>query len=121
MTKEPEIRAVRRSDHSVEIDLHIPETLALFADHFPRMGLLPGVVQIDWAARWGVEHFALPGTFRGLRNVKFVKPILPGADVTLTLTRRGPGRAEAAIEFEYRGARRTFSSGRILFDGAANG
>src|SRR5882672_10444514 len=99
MTQGPEIRAVRRSGETVEIDFHIPENLPLFAEHFPRMGMLPGVVQVDWAVRWGIEHLGAAGEFRGLRNLKFVNPIRPGADVTLRLARD----AEGSLTFEYRG------------------
>jgi 3-hydroxymyristoyl/3-hydroxydecanoyl-(acyl carrier protein) dehydratase len=116
MTPEPEIRAVRRSGDAVEIDLHVPETLPLFADHFPRMGMLPGVVQVDWAVRCGVQHLGVAGNFRALRNLKFVNPIRPGADVTLRLARDSAD----SLTFEYRGARRAYSTGRVLF-GAGDG
>lgn len=111
MTPQPDVRAVRRSGESVELDLLIPETLEFFADHFPGFPLLPGVVQVDWAIRYGREHLRIAGDFRRLRNVKFLHPILPGARVTLTL---GPANS-AGLSFTYRNARRTCSTGQAVF------
>jgi 3-hydroxyacyl-[acyl-carrier-protein] dehydratase len=117
MTPQPEVRAIRRSGDAVEIDLHIPAALPLFADHFPQMGMLPGVVQVDWAVRLGFEHLGVAGDVRALRNVKFLHPIRPGADVTLYVARDGTD----ALSFEYRNARRAYSGGRLLFGAGGRG
>lgn len=111
MTPQPDVRAVRRSGQAVELDLLIPETLEFFTDHFPGFPLLPGVVQVDWAIRYGREHLRIAGDFRRLRNVKFLHPILPGARVTLTLS---PENA-TDLAFTYRNVRRTCSAGHAVF------
>lgn len=110
MSYQPTVRAVRRSGTHAELDLFIPASLDFFPDHFPRLAILPGVVQVDWAISLGREHLGLPGTFRGLRNVKFMSPVLPGA--TLTLFLDGKPRE---LAFAYRAGERTVSSGRALF------
>ena len=110
MSSQPTVRAVRREGMHAELDLFIPASLDFFADHFPRLAILPGVVQVDWAITLGREHLGLPGAFRGLRNVKFMSPVLPGATLTLSLD-----RAEHELSFAYRAGERTFSSGRALF------
>ena len=111
MTSQPQVRAVRRAADGVELDLFVPPTLAFFPDHFPRLGILPGVVQIDWAIGYGREHLGVGGAFRGLRGLKFVNPILPGTELTLTLSSSAPGE----LAFAYRAGEREFSSGRALF------
>ncbi|HUR39901.1 MAG TPA: thioester dehydrase [Verrucomicrobiae bacterium] len=111
MSSEPQVRAVRHAADAVEIDLHVSASLDFFPDHFPRLGILPGVVQIDWALSLGRQHLPVDGAFLGLRSIKFVNPILPGADLTLSVSR--PARNELA--FAYRAGARTFSSGRALF------
>lgn len=110
MTAEPQVRAVRHAGPGVELDLFVPRTLEFFPDHFPRLGILPGVVQIDWAIGFGRRHLGVAGEFRGLRNLKFVNPILPETALTLTLALAG-----GALSFAYRGADRAYSSGRALF------
>lgn len=115
MSSEPQVRAVRHSADAVEFDLHIPAALDFFPDHFPRLGILPGVVQIDWALSLGRQHLPVDGAFLGLRAIKFVNPILPGANLTLSVSR--PARGELA--FAYRDGTRPFSSGRALFGARA--
>jgi len=111
MTPQPDVRAVRRSGEAIELELLIPETLAFFPDHFPAFPLLPGVVQVDWAIRYGCEHLRIDGDFRRLRNVKFLHPILPGGRVFLALSPGNP----AELLFTYRNARRTCSTGYAVF------
>jgi hypothetical protein len=110
MDSGPHVRAVRRTAAQVEIDLLIPATLTCFPDHFPRLGILPGVLQIDWAIRLAREHLDVAGVFRGLRTVKFLHPILIDTMPTLTLA-RAPGE----LSFTYRLAEQVCSSGRALF------
>lgn len=111
MTAQPDVRAVRRSGNSVELELHVPRTLDFFQGHFPRFGILPGVVQVDWALTYGRRHLQVSGDFRRLRGVKFLHPILPGARLLLILTQDDPGE----LVFAYRNAERTFSTGRAVF------
>lgn len=111
MTSQPQVRAVRRSADAVELDLFVPRSLDFFADHFPRLGILPGVVQVDWAITFGRAHFELSGDFRGLRALKFLHPILPESAVTLALVCSSPRE----LNFAYRADARALSSGRALF------
>jgi 3-hydroxymyristoyl/3-hydroxydecanoyl-(acyl carrier protein) dehydratase len=110
MNDRPTVRAVRREGDHAELDLFIPASLEFFPHHFPRLAILPGVIQVDWAIAYGREHLPLDGAFRGLRNVKFMNPVLPGATVTLSLDRKA-----GELAFAYRAGERTYSSGRALF------
>ena len=114
MSSEPTVRAVRRNGAQVELDLHIPASLDWFRGHFPRLPILPGVVQVDWAIRYGREHLPLAGEFRGMKNLKFTSPIQPDASITLALEARG-----LELAFGYRAGERAFSSGRIVFAATA--
>jgi 3-hydroxymyristoyl/3-hydroxydecanoyl-(acyl carrier protein) dehydratase len=111
MTSRPEVLALRRSGSRLELDLRIPAQLEYFPDHFPRFPMLPGVVQLDWAIACGREHLNLQGNFRGLSNLKFQHPILPGAQITLLLALEKPGE----LSFAYRNPQRPCSSGTVLF------
>lgn len=111
MSYQPTVRAVRRSGAQAELDLFIPGTLDFFPDHFPRLSILPGVVQIDWAVMLARAHLDLRGNFRGMRNIKFVNPVMPDTALVLTLDHSTPGE----LSFSYRAGARVFSSGRMLF------
>jgi acyl-CoA synthetase (AMP-forming)/AMP-acid ligase II len=69
-----------------KLDLDIHPELEAFHGHFPQAPLLPGVVQVDWALREGERRFGPLGVFRGLKSLKFQRPICPGMQVTLTLS-----------------------------------
>lgn len=110
MDSEPQVRAVRRSADGVEIDLLVPRTLGALPDHFPRLGILPGVLQVHWAVSLAREHLGLAGAFRGLRGLKFVSPILADSAPTLALT-----LAAGELSFSYRLGDQLCSTGRALF------
>jgi 3-hydroxymyristoyl/3-hydroxydecanoyl-(acyl carrier protein) dehydratase len=129
MTTQPQVQSVRRSGNAVELDLHVPAALSYFPGHFPRFAMLPGVVQLDWAIALAREYLALRGVFRKLAGLKFQHPILPGAQVTLSLEQPANGEivfaytsaAAGVIEKDLRspapvpGTARTCSAGRIVF------
>ena len=109
---EPQIVAVAQDRANARIELHIPENLRYFEGHFPGCPILPGVVQLNWAIRFGQQHFVLPPRFTHLANIKFMRVIVPGKNVVLAL-RHAPERNELA--FEYRIGEAVCSSGVIGF------
>lgn len=94
----------------LELDVH-PE-LEAFRGHFPVAPLLPGVVQVDWAIREGARRFGPLGSFRGLKALKFQRPIAPGARVTLTLSHQ---MAKGSLAFAYDSAAGRHSAGQAVF------
>jgi 3-hydroxymyristoyl/3-hydroxydecanoyl-(acyl carrier protein) dehydratase len=93
-------------------------TLALAADlmafqgHFPGNPILPGVVQVDWAIRFGTEAFGELGRFLGIENLKFQDLIQPGQPLELQLD-LDPDRGR--LRFKYLAGAARKSSGVILF------
>lgn len=96
----------------LELDIH-PE-LEHFRGHFPEAALLPGVVQLDWAIREGQRRFGPLGDFRGLKALKFQRPIVPGMRVTLELSHLP---AKGAIAFAYESVLGRHASGQAMFAG----
>jgi 3-hydroxymyristoyl/3-hydroxydecanoyl-(acyl carrier protein) dehydratase len=111
--KNPEVISVTRSEDRVELSLVIPAALLYFRGHFPNFPILPGIVQLDWAIRYGKHHFALGAVSPTKIRIKFRKPIRPNHRVTLSLKHF---RARASVEFSYTDGEGACSSGQIGFE-----
>ena len=113
----PDVLAVRgEGGASVFLELRVPAELAHFEGHFPGLPVLPGVVQIDWATRFAALHLPIEGAFSAMENIKFLALGLPDTALELALHWVA---AKRHLEFLYSSGSRKFSSGRIVFGGAA--
>lgn len=82
-----EISRTTHESHA-ELMLRADETLFWFRGHFPKQPLLPGIAQLDWALRYGMEILAPQWRFSAVENIKFQRPVLPGNTLRLTLSWR---------------------------------
>ncbi|MCZ6773109.1 MAG: AMP-binding protein [Proteobacteria bacterium] len=110
---EPEIVGRELEQDSVILHLHLPKDLFYFDGHFDEAPILAGVVQIDWAIGYAMEHFTIPEGFRRIEALKFFKVLMAGEDVKLDLRY---DRAAGCLKFQYDGAETIHSSGRIVFE-----
>lgn len=111
---EPDIRATRTLPDGLELELFLPASLAPLEGHFPGMPIVPGVAQIDWAAKLAARHLgAGDGVARNFQ-VKFRRVTVPDATVTLTLRHVA---ARRRLTFEYRSADEVLTSGSIALEG----
>jgi 3-hydroxymyristoyl/3-hydroxydecanoyl-(acyl carrier protein) dehydratase len=102
----------RASGPDPTFTLAMDPELTAFQGHFPGNPILPGVVQVDWAIRFGTEAFGDLGGFRGIDHLKFQGLIQPGEVVDLQLGfEPGPGR----LRFSYQAGAARKSSGVVLF------
>ena len=111
----PTIVDQRREAERCELEILVEKDNPWFRGHFPQFAILPGVVQIGWAEHYARTLYGLDGGIAGLEQVKFKRPILPGARLTLVL------KVEAAthrLRYEYRDAGMSYSSGILTFGGA---
>ncbi|MBC7173495.1 MAG: AMP-binding protein, partial [Polyangiaceae bacterium] len=87
--KGPELH--RREGDLLTYDVHVPVDLPVFAGHFPGDPLLPGVLQLrDVALSATRREFPELSSLERLTRVKFKRPIRPGQDLVLVLSRREP-------------------------------
>lgn len=115
MLKLPEIDSIERRPDGLHLDFTLGAELEYFHGHFPKVPLLPGVVQIGWAvelARLHLDEGEALGRFRSLAAVKFMRVLQPGAVVRLRLS---ADRGTRALDFEYRDGAETCSTGRVFF------
>ena len=109
---EPEVVAVERQGNDVQLKLKVPADLSWFDGHFAELRLLPGVVQTTWVVQFARQYFPLPGPFRYMSNMKFMRLILPDAQLELRL-RYVADKQELA--FEYFEDAKICASGRMGF------
>ncbi|WP_169835008.1 AMP-binding protein [Pandoraea oxalativorans] len=103
---------------SVVIALRVPRELPHFEGHFPGMPLLPGVVLLDWASRFATEyasrnasrHAWVTHSPTSVQQAKFSAPVMPGAQLELTLTLDSPRQR---VHYRYEGARGISASGYL--------
>ncbi len=104
----------RESDQDgVILHLHMPEDLFYFDGHFDEAPILAGVVHVDWAVEFAMDHFAIHGDFQRIEALKFFKILMAGAEVTLDLRY---DRETGRLKFQYGNAETKYSSGRVIFE-----
>ena len=97
---------------SLHYELRVPAALAHFDGHFPGMPILPGVVQIDWAARLAGRAFDTALAVRSIDHLKFKAPVPPGAVLALRLA-HDPARG--CVRFAFRRGMRECTSGTLVY------
>lgn len=111
----PEVLSEQCDTDGLVLELRIPESLAYFSGHFPKVPIVPGVVQIQWAVHFAREKLGLPAHFHHMEAVKFRELILPGQRLRLHLQYHAPS---GKLQFVYRSESLEHGSGRIYFHGA---
>jgi len=112
----PKILAERRAQAHTELDIEVPEDNPWFEGHFPVFAILPGVVQIGWAVHYAGTLHGLGPAVSSLDQIKFRRPILPGARLTLHLK---PDLRARKLRYEYCDAQTSYSSGTLNFGNGA--
>lgn len=110
-SQSPVILEQRARPGRVEYALDIPTDLVFFCGHFPAHPILPGVVQIKWVLELA-GSLRPAGAFAKLERLKFTRPILPAARLSLHI---GALRDRPGLRFCYFDERSRYSAGHIVF------
>ena len=87
------------------------DDLAVLDGHFPGEPIVPGVAQLFWAATLAGRIFPQSILTSEMRNLKFMKTIVPGVRLRLSLNRN----ARRRIAFEYSSDAGLHSRGMFLW------
>ena len=98
--------------HSLRCRLQVPDRLAIFADHFPTIPIVPAVLQIGWVVDLARGCLQVTGPFQGVLVAKFRRLIRPGMVLDVSLEHR-PDPGQVRFNFAVDGL--TVSSGRLSF------
>ncbi|MEE4172951.1 MAG: hypothetical protein V2I57_01710 [Xanthomonadales bacterium] len=81
---------------TVRLELAVAEDNPWVEGHFPEQAVLPGVVLLRWAIEAATAQWPILGAVRSVSNLKFQRPVLPPATLTLILELRTSKRPEDA-------------------------
>lgn len=109
----PSIRIKSKQPDEVILVLGVDENIDYFKGHFPGTPILAGVVQLDWAVKFGIEYLGLQNVaVKSLDVLKFQVIIEPNQDVELTLIKK----SDTKFTFKYVSAKGTHASGRVVLE-----
>jgi acyl-CoA synthetase (AMP-forming)/AMP-acid ligase II len=111
--KWPEIVSVQSANEETSVKCLLPASLIYFDGHFDQQAILPGVVQVHWAAHFGKQYLKFLGQFKHLENLKFQQIILPEQVIDLVLRY---DESNQKLIFRYESARGIHSSGRVCYE-----
>lgn len=94
--------------------LAITADLNCFAGHFHERPIVPGVVQLTWAAAFGRQQFGQTAPLLRVDRLKFTRPMLPGIEAELTLR---PSEDGSRIQFDFRDRQYRYSTGHLIYGG----
>lgn len=93
MSADPRVEVVERSGDTVVARVAVVADDPVFAGHFPGLPVLPGLSVVALVDRVA----AVPGRrLAGIESARFARPVFPGAELTVRLTREA-GRCTAVV------------------------
>jgi len=110
--KLPEVIATRFEDNNIILQCRIPAKLIYLDGHFESNAILPGVVQVHWAAHYGKELVPDTSVFHRIEALKFQQLLLPEQLFVLTLRF---DTDKQKLVFSYDSEQGTHSSGRLCY------
>jgi len=108
--KLPAAEITEQTRDAVVLRLAVTPDLEAFEGHFPGRPILPGVVQVDWALRFGKMYLHLGETYAQDIQIKFKNVVTPDMLLLLTLE---VDRDKGKLSFTYSVGEQSMSSGHM--------
>lgn len=96
--------------------LNLTLDLKYFDGHFEDQPILAAVAQLHLIDRLIKAHFASNLDFQGMKQLKFMAPIVPGKNTTLEIQEKGAH----CFGFEFKTADEVNSKGLLFYRGSHN-
>lgn len=112
MIELPRIEKTEDIENGVRLSLLVPAELRYFPGHFPQHPVLPGVVQLRWAAEYSRQYDLANSQLSGVEKLKFQRIISSDYHVTLALTALKP----QVVHFQFTSEHGQHSSGKLIFE-----
>jgi 3-hydroxymyristoyl/3-hydroxydecanoyl-(acyl carrier protein) dehydratase len=93
----------------------VPRDLPVFSGHFPGLPVVPGIMQVGWAAELAREHALVTGRCTGMVTAKFRRLLLPGMQIDASLD---GGSRSGQLQFRFQCGGEVVSIGRLQFGGS---
>lgn len=110
----PDVVSCVRSADAFDVCLDTQPELIWFTGHFPGTPVLPGIVQLHWAAIAAACLYGLDGAPRTVSRLKFKKVVVPPRQLFLRLEAGKPGE----IHFTFSRDQHLHSLGTLVFSEA---
>jgi 3-hydroxymyristoyl/3-hydroxydecanoyl-(acyl carrier protein) dehydratase len=101
--------------HSLTCRFVVPRDLPVLSGHFPGLPVVPGIMQVGWAAELARTHALVIGRCTGIAMAKFRRLLLPGMQIDASLD---GGSRSGQLQFRFRCGGDVVSVGRLLFGGS---
>lgn len=109
-------RILSRADNGPQRQfvLDIAAELGWFNGHFPGNPVLPGIVQLHWAAILAAACFGFPDVPVAIKRLKFKSVVVPPNVLELSLSKIN----KCEVQFAYANSGQQYSEGRLIFEEA---
>lgn len=108
----PVVDEFEMEERGLSCVLHVPYELPIFHGHFPDRPIVPGVMQIGWAASLSREHGLAEGPLTGIPAAKFNRLVRPGMRLVARIER---GSKSGQVQFRYTYRDVGVTTGRLQF------
>jgi len=108
----PIVTDIARDDRGLVCRLTVPYDLLIFRGHFPGRPIVPGVMQIGWAATLSRDHGLAEGPLSGIPAAKFSRLVRPGMQLTARIT---AGSKSGQVQFRYTFRDAAVATGSLQF------
>jgi len=100
----------------VERACRVPLDLGCFPGHFPKVPVVPGVLQLDWALELAAQILGHPPRVAEIESLKLASPLRPGQAFRIRSRVSGDAKGESKVEIRLWSEADVYAVGRIRLE-----